>query len=255
MSAPKPRPPGRLEGFAAIWRKDFLYAFVSPVAYVVLVSGLALTGAVFLQMLEGHLGGPETPPSLLFRTLAFLWLPIVAVLTTMRLFAEEIHSGTIEPLLTAPVTDAAVVLGKYAAGLAFIFAATLPALAFPYIVAALAPGLERPDTGTMLAGLLGLGLLAMFCTAIGLVVSLLTRNQIVAAVLGLCAILAPLLAAPLLRWLPGVPAAIPEALAAHEHIMAFGRGVIDTRPIALYGALTAWLLFLAVQLLEGRRLH
>jgi ABC-2 type transport system permease protein len=173
----------------------------------------------------------------------------------MRLFAEERQVGTIEALMTAPVSEAEVVLGKYAGALTFALAVSLPALSSLFILAYLSPGLSvrQLDGGAIAGGVLILVLMAAACTAVGLLASLLTRNQIVAAVTCFAAILFPLVVGQMLALTSLMPVGLAAYVSADGHVLSFARGSIDTRPVVLYLSLTALLLFISVRVLESRR--
>ena len=236
-----------------IWRRELAANFLSPVAYVFMVVFLAMTGAVFLQLVEGHVSTYAQPPALLYKVLVYFWLPMLVTLVTMRLFAEEKRSGTLEALLTAPVTETEIVLGKYAGALTFLVIATAPAIGYLYILGALSPGITTLDAGAVTAGGLFVFMLAAFCTSIGLVISLTTRNQIVAAICCFCGVLLPLLAGFLVSLFPHTSPELVRYVTLHEHLLAFSRGSIDTRPLVLYLTGTVLMVFLSIRILESRR--
>ena len=237
--------------FFIIWRRELASCFLSPIAYVTMVIFLCACGLVFLQAAEGRSGSVESLEVLLFMSI-FFWIP-VPTLICMRLFAEEKRLGTLEALMTAPVTDTEVVLGKYAGGLSFVFLVTYPAVSFIFILAALSPGVTAIDTGGIIGGCVMLGLVSAASVAIGLLVSLLTKNQIVAAACTLCAVWLPFFLKPMIALLPFVTERPQDYVSIESHIMDFARGSVDTRPIVFYVSFTAFVLFLAVRLLELRR--
>jgi len=241
-----------MRNFFAIWRRELTASFLSPVAYVTMVVFLAVTGATFLTSVIHNVGSDELLSHQLFASL-IVWLTVLVTVVCMRLFAEEIRSGTIEALLTTPVTDAEVVLGKYAGALTFIVIATVPAVANIFVLAALSPGVEAVDAGAVAGGCLSLLLMSAFCTAVGALISLLTRNQIVAAICTFTVVWGVLLLGWLLAALPFGWARAGEYLSAMMHVEDFARGAVDTRPIVLYVSMTAFVLFAAVRVLESRR--
>ncbi len=241
-----------MSNFLTLWRREVEAVFLSPVAYAVMAAYLLVSGWTFLQAVVRNVGSQETPEVLLFSSV-FFWLPLFATTATMRLFAEERRSGTMETLMTAPVGDAAVVLAKFAGALTFVFSAALPALAPAAVLGRVQGVAGWLDPGGMAAGALLLVFIGAACVAIGLFVSLLTRNQIVAAVWCFCAICAPFLVRPVLSSLPAGSDRMLDALAADTHIVDFARGSIDTRPLVLYASVTAFFLFAAVKVLESRR--
>jgi len=242
-----------MRNFFTIWRRELSACFLSSVAYVTMVVFLTMSGWVFLQLVEGHVGSSERLSVLLFKVIIFFWMPILVTLITMRLFAEEKRSGTIETLMTSPVTEAEVVLGKYAGAIAFLLVVAVPAVSAIFILSLMSPGIGAVDLGAVMGGCLVLVLIAGFCTSIGLLLSLLTRNQIVAAVCCFCGALVPLLTGHLVSILPLGSESILEYVSADVHILDFARGSVDTRPIVLYVSGTAFMLFAAVRVLESRR--
>jgi ABC-2 type transport system permease protein len=238
-----------------IWRREVEGGFLSPVAYVVMVLFLAVCGWVFLQLAEDRSGSSDSLPSLLLRVVVFLWMPVLATVITMRTFAEEKQHGTIEALLTAPVTDAEVVLGKYAGALMFLLLVTLPAFAGMFILIHLSPGLSVAglDWGEVTGCLVFYLLMASNCTAVGVLVSLLTRRQVVAAVGCFAGILVPLIVGQALVNAAIVPAGFADYISAERHMISFSKGVVDSRPAALYVSTTVFLLFAAIRTLEIRR--
>jgi len=242
-----------MRNFLVIWRRELLACFLSPVAYVFMVVFLAMTGWVFLQMVEGNVGGHESLAELLFKVIVYFWMPILVTVITMRLFAEEKRSGTMETLLTAPVTERDVVLGKYAGAVSFLYMVTAPAIGFIFILDYFSPGVESVEGVSILTGSLLVALLSAFCVAIGLVISLMTHSQIVAAVCCFCGVLLPLMAGYIASLLPLGSGELSAYLSAHDYLVDFSRGVIDTRPIVLYLAGAGLLVFTAIRILESRR--
>jgi ABC-2 type transport system permease protein len=235
-----------------LWRRELTASFLSPVAYVTMSTYLFVAGWTFLQAVEANSGQQEMPETLLFVSV-FFWLPLFVTSITMRLFAEEKRSGTIESLMTAPITDLQVVLGKFLGAFCFLVFAAVPAMGIAYLLQWLSPGITSMDGGCMLGGLLIFLAISGFCIAIGLLASLLTRNQIVAAIACFVAICAPFLIRSAGASLPFGSDRVLEYLSADTHIVDFSRGSIDTRPLVLYLSGTCFLLFTAVKVLESRR--
>ena len=236
-----------------IWRRDLKAVFVSPVAYVVMVVFLSITGWVFLQLVEGHIGAMEPLPVLMFKVMVFFWLPALAAVITMRCFADEKRLGTIETLMTSPISDSQIVLGKFFAAWSFLLLVTLPALGNLWLLAWASPALESIDAGAVTGGVILYVLLSGMCVAAGLLASLCTKNQIVAFVSCFAVVLLAVLAGELLVTLPYAGGAGFEALVLSRQVVDFSRGLIDSRPLVIYVTATAWLLFLAVRLLEWSR--
>jgi ABC-2 type transport system permease protein len=222
------------------------------VAYVVALIFMALTGYFFVRSVDSALSGttfPEASLRSMLRQMSIFILPWLAPVLTMRLLAEEQKIGTIELLLTAPVRDWEVVLGKFAASMAF-YLGTL-ALTLWYVLMLEWRG--NPQPGPLLSGYLGIILYGAAGISIGLLASSLTSNQIVAAVVSLGVLV-------LLTFLEigadqfsGVGSTIVGQLGLTTHLDDFVRGVVDTSNIVYYVSLTAVFLFLTVRVLETRR--
>jgi ABC-2 type transport system permease protein len=250
-------------------RREFTAYFLSPIAYVVLFCLLGVMGGLFggfpgargvLQQLteRGPYGAEYPMQALIWNWIFWLVFLLIPPLLTMRLFAEERGSGTLEMLLTAPIRDWQVVLAKYAACLAFYVVLWLPTLVYlPVLLnidwATGRPGLDWRPVATTYLGLFLAG--AMFL-ALGLLVSSLVKSQMVAALVSvvLClifvaaAFLRPELDADLLRdrllYFFSVPLHFQRD---------FTRGLIDTRHLVLYTSVTLFSLFMTVRSLESRR--
>jgi ABC-2 type transport system permease protein len=239
------------------WR-DFLAYFYSPAAYVTIFGFLFLNGLVMNFELGRSNGDVDVAIRYLFGNF-FFWLLMLTVppLVTMRLLAEERRSGTIELLMTAPVRTGEVIAGKYAAGLAFTtFVWSLLLVDLGVVGLRLHRLTISLDWGTVAAFYVGiLGLEAFFVGA-GLLASALSRNQVVAAVLGL--------GINLLVFFVGVyhslfggdeyEALIFSYLSVISHFVRdFAAGVVDFRYLALYLVYTAASLVLATWALEARK--
>jgi ABC-2 type transport system permease protein len=219
--------------------------FASPIAYVVIAAFLAITGFFFTLIViltqEASMAG-------VFGNVAVVLLFVCPALT-MRLLAEEQRSGTIELLLTLPVRDWQVVLGKFLASLA-VYALML-ALSLYNVVLLMKIG--NPDPGPIASGYLGMLLLGGSFLSIGLFSSALSRNQAVAALVGFGAML--------ILWLIDIASSLfgpPVSdfvvyISLSGHYFDFLRGVIDTKDVVFYLSVMAASLFLSVQVLQLRR--
>jgi ABC-2 type transport system permease protein len=243
-----------MRNFFTIWRRELTACFLSPIAYVIMVVFLAMTGGTFLMGVDKNVGTDVPLSNLLFGAV-ILWLTVLVPIVSMRLFAEEKRSGTLETLMTAPVTDAEVVLGKYAGAFSFVLIVALPAMAHVFILAALSPGIDivTVDPGAVSSGCFILILIAAFFTAIGLVVSLMTGSQVVAAISCFCVLWLCLLAGTIISALPVDSVRVAQVISPLVHVDDFSRGSVDTRPVVLYLTGTFFVLFMAVRMLESRR--
>ena len=239
-----------MKNTATIALKELKSYLTSPMAYIVAGIFLALTGTFFALSNSTYsatsIDGFLNPGSML--------LLLFSAVLTMRLIAEEKKLGTWELLLTAPVRDSEVVLGKFLASLAVLGGMLLLTFYYPILLGIIPHiGFGDPDTGPILTTYLGLLLLGSASLAVGIFASSLTSNQIVAAVVA-GGILAAL-------WFVGMAAGYaPEAvseiisyLSLSGHFSDFMRGIIDTRAIVYYLSVTALFLFLAIRSLETGR--
>jgi ABC-2 type transport system permease protein len=238
-------------------RRELLAFFYSPMAYVLLASSMVLNSAVFLFILAfaAEPSSRETAATVLQYvfggTIFFYFLALaVPAFLTMRLLSEEKASGTIETLVTAPIGETGVVLAKYLASLLFYALLWAPTALFPLLLwrhGELDPG---PVLGSYL-GTLGLG--AMFL-AIGLFCSALTRSQIISVLLAFGASFAVFLLGLLDFVTPSMAHdSWTSYLNLWSHMEDFGRGIVDTRRLVLYGSTAVFFLFAAVQVLQARR--
>ncbi len=226
---------------AVLARRELRAYFDSPVAYIVLVVFLLLSGWLVFSTLflagEAELRQLFTPgllsPALL--------LVILAPAITMRLLAEEKKSGSLELLSSLPVSDWQVVLGKYLGALGLAGVALGLTLAYPLTVSFLGP----LDWGPVAAGYVGLLLYSAALLAIGLLCSALTANQIVAFILAFSLSAVLFFVYYLQFFLPDWLAPAADFLALSGHLDNLARGVLDLRDLVYYLSLTAGALLLA----------
>ncbi len=253
-----------MKGFSSVYRKELYGIFASPIFYAVAFIFLVLSGIFFYLILDyfNHLSFELSQNPMLaqkvnimeialrsfFLNLSFILL-FLAPLLTMRLYAEERKSGTLELLFTYPITDAAAVLGKFAASLT----------AFLMLLVGTFPGIitfaltATPAWKPILAGYLGVFLLGSAFMSLGLFASSLTQNQIVAAVLTF--------GISLILWFVGEakslvgPAAGPvmEYLSVTKHFEGLSKGVLDSRDVLFYLAFSVFFLFLTLRQMSSYR--
>jgi ABC-2 type transport system permease protein len=169
----------------------------------------------------------------------------------MRLWAEERKLGTMEVLMTLPIRDHEAVLGKYLASLAFLAVALALTVPIPLTVA----WLGDPDLGVMTAGYIGSLLMGAAYLAIGIFISSMSSNQIVAAILGwvVCFILFFIGNDLVLFSAPKALAPLLDYLGLGNHFDSIGRGVLDSRDLIYYLSVIAFFLFLNVRAIETRK--
>jgi ABC-2 type transport system permease protein len=209
-----------------IFKKEFKSYFVSPIAYIVIGVFLLVTGWFFFT------------PFFLFNQANlrnfFALLPIVfsfvVPAVTMRLFSEELSVGSYEILLTMPVTILDIVLGKFLASVVFVAAMLMPTVAYPITVSFLG----QLDWGPVVGGYIGAILLGGAFSAIGLFASSLTRNQIIAFIVGMAICFGLTLIDKMLFFLPQSLLGILGYLGADFHFQNVSKGIVDSRDILYF---------------------
>ncbi|MCD6360311.1 MAG: ABC transporter permease subunit [Armatimonadetes bacterium] len=230
----------------AIARKEFKAYFDSPIAYIFITAYLLLVN--FLYLWTFFLVGQADMRSF-FGFMPFVFLFLVPSIS-MRLWAEERKMGTLEVLLTLPVREKEVVIGKYIASFLFLALMLLLTFNIPLLVSALGD----PDWGTIICGYLGCLLLGASYLAIGLFASSLSENQIVAFILAIAICTAMLIVGEwfFLMLVPDLFVPIFDYLGMGTHFESMGRGVIDTRDILYYLSVIGVFLYLNINNVENR---
>lgn len=238
----------------SIFRRELKGYFSSPVAYVFLIAFLMLTGFLTF-VVTGFYEARQANLSPFFFWHPWVYLLLVPAVT-MGCWAEERRTGTIELLLTLPVTLGQVLLGKFLAGWAFLTLAL--ALTFPVVCTTL--WLGSPDAGVIFSGYLGSFLLAGACVAIGVFASALSRSQVIGFViaLGLCLFLLLIGFEPvggaLSQW--GVPQVIVDGLlgcSLLSHYQAMQLGMIDLADAGYYLGVMVFFLAAAHAVIDSRK--
>lgn len=227
-----------------IFKKELRAYFTSPVAYVVITVFLLICGWFFSTSL--FVVGQASLRNV-FQIVPFVYTIFIPAIT-MRLIAEEKKAGTFELLTTMPVTDFEIIAGKYLAASALLLAALLFTLIYAFTV----KSLGDPDVGVIVAGYLGLLLLGMGYIAIGICMSSMTENQIVAFILSAFIILVLSLVDKVLMFVPSALASVLEYLSTEYHFNNIARGVLDTRDLVYYASLIALSLFFAARAVQRR---
>lgn len=239
-----------------IWtiaKREFNHYFVSPVAYAVAFAFLGVLGLIYFVSLAEAALRALSPTYVQWVIAPFVTLMLfLTPAITMRLLAEEQRSGTLELLLTAPVTEWALVLGKWLA--AFAFVALVILLTFVYV--AITNSYTRPslDINAILVAYIGLFLLVAALLAVGVFVSTLFANQM-AAFFATMAVL-------LILWLIGLPfqndtgtlgTVVGYLDISRQYYENFPNGVLDLGNVVYFISITAFFLFLAARVVESRR--
>lgn len=245
--------------FYTLLSREVRSYFYSPIAYIVLVFFLFLSGADFyFQLSFMNQKAVSYSVQEAFFNSVFFWFAFVLIfpLITMRLFAEEFKLGTIEPLMTAPVRDWQVVLAKFFGALVFYLILWLPTLLYFWIFQAVTHQPAANSIGCYFGTYLMLLLLGMFYLSIGCLASAMTRNQIVAAVISFCAITLHFFSGLISYVFQEVSSATRQVLgyfSAIEQMVTLSRGEIDTRPVVLYLSMTIVMLTLTYQAFQARK--
>jgi ABC-2 type transport system permease protein len=240
-----------------IAKREIFSFFVSPIAYVVLTVWLLFFGVVFyvLALVFAQQPGAQTNLLTAFfggTTLFYLPLLVFAPVMTMRLLAEERSSGTIEALLTAPVSEVSVVLGKYLAALVFWMVLWAPTLSYVWLVSRTMD--NAVDWGAIGSTYLGLFLVGMFYMGVGLFMSAAARNQIVAAMLTFL-VLGGLFVIGLVGYanVGDDWREIFEYLGLWTQMGAFAKGIVDTRYVVYDLSIALLSVVLSVRVLQADR--
>jgi ABC-2 type transport system permease protein len=248
-----------------IFKKEMRLYFSSPVAWVVMTIFLFIAGYFFYSIFAFYtlasmqsamnpqmgrdLNVTDSVLRPLFSNMSVILL-LLMPLITMRLFAEERRSGTIELLLTYPVRDGAVLVAKYLAALALYALMLGLTLLYPGIVRYFTPSMEW---GPLLTGYLGLFLMGATFLGVGIFASSLTENQIVASITTFGVLLFLWVIGWSAEYVGGSWGRVLSHLSLLDHFDTFARGVLDTKDVIYYVNATLLTLFLTLRSLEARR--
>jgi ABC-2 type transport system permease protein len=234
-----------MQNILTIFKKELAGYFNSAIAYIVIVVFLGITGWFFTSTL--FIAGVVSMRSV-FEVLPLLFVFFVPAIT-MRTISEEKKSGTIELLLTRPVTDMEIVVGKYLSALSLTVFALLPTVIYVIFLTFLG----KVDMGSIFASYIGLIFMCGIYVGIGVFCSSLTENQIVSAVLSTVIIFALFMLNKVLVFLPASLASILEYMSIDYHFGSIARGVLDSRDLIYYISGILIMLFLTRTSLESRK--
>jgi ABC-2 type transport system permease protein len=253
-----------MKGFRSVYRKELYSIFASPIFYAVAFIFLVLAGIFFYLILDyfnnlsfelsrnpalaRQVNVMEILTRSFFQNLSFILL-FIAPLLTMRLYAEERKSGTIELLFTYPISDMAAVAAKFAAAASALFvilAGTLPGTVTLFAI-------TSPVWKPVLAGYLGVFLLGCAFLALGLFTSSLTQNQIIAAVLSFGLLLMLWFVGEASTLLGGTLGDVAAYLSVTKHFDSFAKGVLDARDLLYFVLASAFFLFLTLRQMASYR--
>lgn len=239
-----------------IAKREFRSYFDSPLAYVVICVSFLALGILFFTMDGGFWQIDRASVARVFEYLplglSFLVIPVV----TMRLLAEERRSGTLEMLITLPVRDSDVVLGKYLGALGLVLVLVLATLAYPFGMFKWPWNLGPLDMGPVWSGYLGLVLFSAASVAVGLLVSSFAESQAVAFFITFFVLAALWFFDNFAQWLGGSGGVLPSVLqyiSFQTRLSGFWRGLIDARDVVFFLSVTVLSVLVAFRALERRR--
>lgn len=235
----------------AILKKEFNSFFASPIAYLVMGVFLLING-LFLWVFKHdfnilNAGFADLNPFFFLAPWVFLFL-IPAI--TMKSFADEFNNGTIELLKTKPISDWQIVLGKFWASLLLVIITLIPTLTYVYTIHQLGNPIGNLDYGSTIGSYIGLLFLAATYTAIGLFTSTISKNQIVAFILGV------FITFLLFYGFDAIAKSLDsnitlQKMGINAHYKSISRGVIDTRDLIYFISVTGFFLFITKTRLEN----
>jgi ABC-2 type transport system permease protein len=233
-----------------VFRREFAHFLTSPFAYVIAAAVLLLTGLLFVQDLTLAVGTRAADPAIVPTVLSFAMV-FFAPLLTMRMFAEERREGTMELLLTAPVSELSVVLGKFFGAWAYYTILLAITLVYQIILTLI----TQPDYGHTLSAYIGVWLYGGATLTVGMVFSALTENQIVAAFLGMVALMLFWLADQAGQVISNIDIArIVRILSLQSHYStSFGVGLLRAEDAAFFAGIIVVMLFITAQIVEAGR--
>ena len=246
-----------MSGFVAVYRREMLSLWVTPLAWVLLVAFLLLQGMSFSTMVSHYANLTELsvdsgPIQAYFGQSIFLVVTLLLLCPalTMRLFAEERRSGTIEALLTAPVSPAGVVLGKYAATLSTYFLMWAPTLLYVVILRDTG-AIDWAVVGASYVGVLGVGAGYL---AVGVLMSAMTRSQLLAFIMTAVVVFGLLIIGVgeyILK--PGALRDICAHVSVLSQMDELSKGVVDLRRLTFFATLVALPLFVTTRVVDSWR--
>lgn len=252
-----------MKHFPTLLSHELRMLLVSPATYVAATLFLGFMGLIFTKILEIYSGAAqETSPALVYFQL--FWLPacVMVPLLTMKCLAEERRLGTIETLLTTPVTTTEVVLAKFSA--AYLLYVTLwsSTIGFFYILKRFSGDARFLDAGPLLGGYLFIAVSGLFFVAIGVFASSVTSNQSVAGIIGCVALASLILGGNALSdssWLEQGLLRPIKSIVDYAHVFShrddFTRGVVDSRHVIFYLSGTVLSLIFSILSVEAKLLH
>jgi ABC-2 type transport system permease protein len=238
----------------AVYLKDIRSFFSSLIAYIVIIVFLLITGLLLWVVENNTFDSGYSNLDILFISAPWVFLFLISAIT-MRTFSEEKKAGTLEILITKPLTDFQVIFGKYFAGVTLVALALLPTLIYFYTVYQLGEPVGNIDTGATWGSYFGLLMLGSIYVSIGLFASSLTDNQIVAFIISATLsafmyILFDMISG--LNVFSGIDYYV-QWLGINAHYRSISRGVLDSRDLIYFISVTLFFLWLTKTKLESRK--
>ena len=236
----------------ALFRKEINTFFSSLTGYIVIITFL-LINAIFFWILPGNvLERGYADMSILFENAPYIFLLLIPAVT-MRSFAEEKNVGTLESLITKPISETRIILAKYFASVVLVAFAILPTFVFYFSLYYMGNPVGNIDTGSVMGSYLGLLLLGSIYISIGLLCSALTDNQIVALILSVAICMFMVV---VFNWIGiafGKYDLFVVELGILPHYISISRGVVDTRDIVYFISANAFFLLCTKTILQKRK--
>jgi ABC-2 type transport system permease protein len=234
-----------MKKISKILAKELKSYFISPIAYIVIAIFLLITGWFFFSTFFLY---NQASLRNFFALLPIIFAFIIPAVT-MRLFSEEIHIGSYEILMTLPLTFTEVIVGKFLAAVAFVMIMLLPTLSYTITIALLG----KVDLGPIIGGYIGALFLGALFAAIGLLASALTRNQIIAFIIGMSICFALTLIDKMLFFLPESLLGILENIGADFHFQNIAKGILDSRDILYFVSASFVALYAGNLVMQGKK--
>lgn len=234
-----------MRNFSNIYVREFKSYFVSPIAYIVISIFLIITGWFFFSTFFLY-GQAELRNFFALLPITFSFM-IPAI--TMKLLSEEIHTGSYELLYTMPVTGLDVILGKFFSAVFFIIIMLIPTLSYGICIAFLGD----LDWGPVIGGYIGAILMGASFASIGLFASSLTRNQVIAFIIGMTFCVFLTLIDKMLFFLPERALNVFQYIGADFHFQNISKGIIDSRDIVYFLSVSFIMLFATNLSIQGKK--
>ncbi len=233
------------ENLSCIFRREFKVYFISPIAYVVIAVFLILTGWLFFSTFFLYNQAQMRDFFSLLPIIFSFMIPAV----TMRLFSEEFNTGSYEIIATLPLKFTDIIAGKFLAAVAFVSVALVPTLSYAIFISFLGD----LDWGPVIGGYIGAVLLGGAFSAVGIFASAITKNQIIAFILGMIICVALTLIDKLLFFLPESMLGFFQYIGADHHFQNVARGILDSRDLLYFVSLIFIALFGAHLAVEEKK--